>query len=59
MLISHWLHIDVLISLGVIVVAVGTAVIVSLVLTRGKEPDAAVLEAAGHGDTVKKADEDE
>jgi len=59
MLISHWLHIDVLVSLGVIVVAVGTAVIVSLVLTRGKEPDAAVLEAAGHGDAAKKADEDE
>ena len=59
MLISHWLHIDVLISLGVIVVAVGTSVIVSLVLTRGKEPDASVLEAAGRGDLVKKPDEDE
>ena len=59
MLISHWLHIPVLISLGVIVVAVGSAVVVSLVLTRGKEPDAAVLEAAGRGDLVKKRDEDE
>ena len=59
MLISHWLHIPVLISLGVIVVAVGTSVIVSLVLTRGAEPDAAVLEAAGRGDLVKKQDEDE
>jgi len=57
MLISHWLHIDVLISLGVIVVAVGTSVIVSLVLTRGAEPDADVLEAAGRGDLVKTSDE--
>ncbi len=58
MLLSHWLHIPVLISLGVIVVAVGSAVVVSLVLTRGKEPDAAVLEAAGRGDLVKKQDEE-
>jgi TerC family integral membrane protein len=57
MLISHWLHIDVLISLGVIVVAVGTSVIVSLILTRGAEPDAVVLEAAGRGDVVKRGDE--
>ncbi len=54
MLISHWLHIDVLISLGVIVVAVGTSVIVSLVLTRGAQPDAEVLEAAGRSDLAKK-----
>ena len=46
-----------LVSLGVIVVAVGTSVVVSLVLTRGAEPDAAVLEAAGRGDLVKKPDE--
>ena len=59
MLVSHWLHIPVLISLGVIVVAVGASVVVSLVLTRGKEPDADVLEAAGRGDLVKKPDEDE
>jgi tellurite resistance protein TerC len=59
MLLSHWLHIPVLISLGVIVVAVGSAVVVSLVLTRGAEPDTAVLEAAGRGDLVKKRDEDE
>ena len=59
MLLSHWLHIDVLTSLGVIVVAVGTSVIVSLVLTRGEEPDAEVLEAAGRGDLVKKQDEQE
>jgi tellurite resistance protein TerC len=57
MLISHWLHIPVLISLGVIVVAVGTSVIVSLVLTRGAEPDAVALEAAGRGDLVKKSGE--
>jgi tellurite resistance protein TerC len=57
MLVSHWLHIDVLISLGVIVVAVGTSVIVSLVLTRGAEPDADVLEAAGRGDLVKRSSE--
>ena len=37
-----------------IVVAVGTSVIVSLVLTRGAEPDVAVLEAAGRTDLVKK-----
>ena len=59
MLLSHWLHIPVLVSLGVIVVAVGSAVVVSLVLTKGKEPDAAVLEAAGRGDLVKKQDEGE
>lgn len=55
MLISHWVHIPILVSLGVIVVAVGSSVIVSLVLTRGTEPDAAVLEAAGRGDLVKRA----
>ncbi len=59
MLISHWVHIPVLVSLGVIVVAVGTAVIVSLVLTRGAEPDTEVLEAAGRGDLVKRQDEAE
>ena len=58
MLISHWLHIPVLVSLGVIVVAVGTAVIVSLVLTRGAEPDAQALEAAGRDDLAKKPKED-
>lgn len=56
MLLSHWLHIPVLISLGVIVVAVGTAVAVSLVLTRGKEQDAVALQAAGRGDLVKRHD---
>ena len=59
MLISHWVHVPVLISLGVIVVAVGSAVVVSLVLTRGRQPAAAVLEAAGRGDLVKKQDEDD
>jgi len=54
MLVSDWVHIPVLASLGVIVVAVGSSVVVSLVLTRGKEADAAVLEAAGHGDRVKR-----
>ena len=53
MLISDWVEIPVLVSLGVIVVAVGASVIVSLVLTRGKEADAAVLEAAGHTEAVK------
>ena len=57
MLISHWLHIPVLVSLGVIVVAVGTSVVVSLVLTRGAEPDADVLVAAGRGDLVKTSGE--
>ncbi len=55
MLISHWTHIPILVSLGVIVLAVGTSVVVSLVLTRGAEPDAAVLEAAGRGDVLKRA----
>jgi tellurite resistance protein TerC len=59
MLISHWLHIPILVSLGVIVVAVGTSVIASLILTRGVEPDAAVLAAAGRGDLVNKAYEDD
>jgi tellurite resistance protein TerC len=53
MLISHWVHIPILVSLGVIVVAIGASVIVSLALTRGAEADAAVLEAAGRGDLVK------
>lgn len=53
MLVSHWVHIPILASLGVIVAAVGSSVVVSLVLTRGAEPDAAVLEAAGHGDPVE------
>ena len=39
MLISDWVEIPVLVSLGVIVVAVGTSVVVSLVLTRGAETD--------------------
>ena len=56
MLVSHWLEIPILISLGVIVVAVGTSVIVSLVLTRGAEPDAEVLEAAGRTDLARKHD---
>jgi tellurite resistance protein TerC len=56
MLISHWVEIPILVSLGVIVVAVGASVVVSLVLTRGAEPDAAVLEAAGRSDLVKKHD---
>jgi len=59
MLISHWVHIPVLASLAVIVVAIGTSVIVSLVLTKGAEPDTAVLEAAGHGDLIKTAEEDD
>jgi len=50
MLISDWVHIPVVASLAVIVVAVGSSVVVSLLLTRGSEADAAVLEAAGHGD---------
>jgi tellurite resistance protein TerC len=58
MLISHWVHIPILVSLGVIVVAIGASVIVSLILTRGAEPDAAVLEAAGHGDRVRTTRED-
>jgi tellurite resistance protein TerC len=53
MLISHWVHIPILVSLGVIVVAIGASVIVSLVLTRGAEPDTAILEAAGHGARVR------
>ena len=53
MLISHWMHIPILVSLGVIVVAIGASVVVSLVLTRGAEPDTAVLAAAGRGDLVK------
>jgi len=57
MLISDWVEIPVLVSLGVIVVAIGASVIVSLVLTRGTEADAAVLEAAGHTEAVKKAKE--
>jgi hypothetical protein len=59
MLLSHWLHVPALISLGVIVIPVGSAVVVSLVLARSKEPDAAVLEVAGRGDVVKKQDEEE
>ncbi len=47
MLISHWVHIPILVSLGVIVVAVGSAIVVSLLLTRGVEPQPQVLEAAG------------
>jgi tellurite resistance protein TerC len=58
MLVSHWVEIPILVSLGVIVVAVGTSVVVSLLLTRGAEPDAAVLEAAGRSDLVKKHDGD-
>lgn len=50
MLISHWVHIPILVSLGVIVVAVGAAVIVSLLLTRGAGPDAEAREAAGRED---------
>lgn len=53
MLISHWVHIPILVSLGVIVVAVGTSVVVSLVLTKGAKLDAAVLEAAGHADRME------
>lgn len=52
MLISDWVHIPVLASLGVIVVAVGSSVVVSLLLTRGREADAAVLEAAGHVERI-------
>ena len=52
MLISDWVHIPVLVSLAVIAVAIGGSIVVSLILTRGSEPDAAVLEAAGHGDKV-------
>jgi tellurite resistance protein TerC len=57
MLISDWVHIPVLVSLGVIVVAVGASVIVSLVLTRGAEADAALLEAAGHGNKARRAED--
>jgi tellurite resistance protein TerC len=57
MLVSDWVHIAVLASLGVIVVAVGSSVVVSLLLTRGREANAAVLEAAGHGDKVTGKDE--
>lgn len=58
MLISHWVHIPILVSLGVIAVAVGSSVIVSLALTRGAEPDAEALEAAGRGDLVRSAKTD-
>ena len=54
MLISDWVHIPVAASLAVIVVAVGSSVVLSLVLTRGKEADAAVLAAAGHGDSARR-----
>ncbi len=54
MLVSHWVEIPILVSLGVIVVAVGASVVISLVLTRGAEPDVAVLEAAGRTDLVRK-----
>ena len=56
MLISHWVHIPIAISLGVIVVAVSASIVVSLVLTRGKEADAEVLKAAGRTDLVKDED---
>ena len=54
MLVSHWVEIPILVSLGVIVVAVGSSVVVSLVLTRGAEPDVEVLAAAGRTDLVEK-----
>jgi tellurite resistance protein TerC len=57
MMIGHWVHIPILVSLGVIVVAIGASVIVSLALTRGAQADAAVLEAAGRGDLVKRSDQ--
>ena len=59
MLISHWVEIPILVSLGVIVVAVGTSVAVSLALTRGARPDAAMLSAAGRGDLVREPEAEE
>ncbi len=52
MLVSDLVHIPVLASLAFIVLAVGSSVLVSLMLTRGVAPDAAVLEAAGHADGI-------
>ena len=53
MLLSHWVHIPIYVSLAVIAVAIGASVVVSLVLTRGAAPDAAVLAAAGRHDLVE------
>lgn len=50
MLISELVHIPIAVSLGVIVVAIGASVVVSLLLTRGREADMAALQAAGHAD---------
>ncbi len=57
MLVSDLVHVPIVASLGFIVFAVGSSVLVSLLLTRGVEPDAAVLEAAAHTDGVG-SDED-
>jgi len=50
MLLSHWAYIPTLVSLGVIVAAVGASVVVSLLLTRGAESDGSALEAADRSD---------
>lgn len=57
MLISHWVHIPIYVSLAVIAVAIGASVVVSLMLTRGAAPDAAVLAAAGRGDLVESRED--
>lgn len=56
MLISHWVEIPIIVSLSVIVVAIGASIVVSLLLTRGSKPDAEVLKAAGHAERAKGAE---
>lgn len=48
MLLSDWVHVPTVVSLGVVVVAIGTSVLVSLWLTRGAQADREALAAAGH-----------
>ncbi|MFA4964955.1 MAG: TerC family protein [Thermoleophilia bacterium] len=57
MLISDLVHIPIAVSLGVIVVAIGASIVVSLLLTRGREADMAALQAAGHAGPLEPPEE--